>query len=399
MGETDEFKVGLLGQFGSGNIGNDGSLQAMRDFLLEAAPSAELLCICSGPERIEHSLGLKSTSISVDDSIDDSGRFAAGLRRKFANLRYAFATSRRLDLIVIPGTGILDDFRERPFGWPYCLLRWCAAARIAGTPVALVSVGAGPATNWLSRLFFLFAARCARYRTYRDAGSIEFMQRLGCRAHDGEFPDLAFRLRTPAATPRPASARFCVGLGVMAYSGWSKDGDDEQRIGGTYAAKIEELTRRLVLDNVDVRLLTGGVEDEALVRMVLNACENVKRPADAGVVIANPIGSLDELMLEIAKTNVVVASRYHNIVCALKMARPAISLSYAPKNDALLIDAQLSSFRHHVESFDVDAVANQIDVIRRDPFAWGAGIREALEAHRRLQAKQDGMLALRFLPT
>src|SRR5690606_30553001 len=113
----------------SGNIGNDGSLQAMRDFLLEAAPGATLLCICSGPEKVARSLKLASTSISVADPDDGARRFAAGLRRKFANLRYAFATARRLDLIVIPGTGILDDFKERPFGWPYCLLRWCAAAR------------------------------------------------------------------------------------------------------------------------------------------------------------------------------------------------------------------------------------------------------------------------------
>ena len=34
-------KIGLLGQFGSGNSGNDGSLEAMVRFLREARPEAE----------------------------------------------------------------------------------------------------------------------------------------------------------------------------------------------------------------------------------------------------------------------------------------------------------------------------------------------------------------------
>lgn len=185
----------------------------------------------------------------------------------------------------------------------------------------------------------------------------------------------------------------------MAYSGWLKGARDQQQIRETYVAKILALTRQLVLDGVDVRLLIGGAEDEAVVRTVLDAYESITRPPGSGVIIANPIGSLDELMREIAKTDVVVASRYHNIVCALKMVRPAISLGYAPKNDALLSTARLSEFCHHVELFSVDNVVDQINVIRRDPSAWTTGIHLALKAHCRLHKTQDSALALRFFPT
>lgn len=45
-------KIGLFGQFGSGNTGNDGSLEAMLHVLNRISPNAQLVCICSDPEII-----------------------------------------------------------------------------------------------------------------------------------------------------------------------------------------------------------------------------------------------------------------------------------------------------------------------------------------------------------
>jgi polysaccharide pyruvyl transferase WcaK-like protein len=68
-------------------------------------------------------------------------------------------------------------------------------------------------------------------------------------------------------------------------------------------------------------------------------------------------------MRQMQETDVVVATRYHNIVCALKLAKPTISLGYSKKNDVLMAQAGLGTYCHHVESFEVDQLIEQFEMI------------------------------------
>ena len=49
-------------------------------------------------------------------------------------------------------------------------------------------------------------------------------------------------------------------------------------------------------------------------------------------------------MHQMAETRIVVATRFHNVVCALKMKKPTISIGYASKNDVLLAEMGLAEF-------------------------------------------------------
>ena len=55
----------------------------------------------------------------------------------------------------------------------------------------------------------------------------------------------------------------------------------------------------------------------------------------------------------------MVATRYHNILCALKLAKPTVSIGYATKCDVLMADMGLSSFCQPVKSFDVARLIEQ----------------------------------------
>ena len=76
--------------------------------------------------------------------------------------------------------------------------------------------------------------------------------------------------------------------------------------------------------------------------------------------------SLHDVMAQIAWTDIVVATRYHNVVCALQMGRPVISLGYATKNDALLAATGLGEYCHHVETFDLEVLKQQIETMLAD---------------------------------
>jgi polysaccharide pyruvyl transferase WcaK-like protein len=56
----------------------------------------------------------------------------------------------------------------------------------------------------------------------------------------------------------------------------------------------------------------------------------------------------------------MVASRYHNLLAAVIAGIPVISLSYGPKNGALLEDLGAPPWDHEIDEFDVEDVIAQM---------------------------------------
>jgi polysaccharide pyruvyl transferase WcaK-like protein len=104
-------KIGIFGNFGGGNLGNEGSLEAMMGLLaaIKAGCRADLpLPFASLPVGI--ALQLCPIMPRAASSI------AAKLKGRFQDLQLAFNGTRGIDVMIIPGTGILDDFGESPQG-------------------------------------------------------------------------------------------------------------------------------------------------------------------------------------------------------------------------------------------------------------------------------------------
>lgn len=397
-------KIALLGQFGSGNIGNDGSLKAMIEYLREYVPDAELLCICSRPEIIEKTLRLPAVSISKSNVAPIAGNpFRTKVSRYLRtakNMKYAFNHAKGCDLIIIPGTGILDDFKELPSGWPFCLLRWSAAARLSRTPLLFVSVGAGPIDNWLSRQLFTNAARGAAYISYRDQTSLKYMSDHGFSRNDSVYPDIVFRLGSHDQIIQKATTKEkpCVGLGIMNYSGWSKkDGTRNNQLADRYLSEITNLARLLVSSGSRVKLLTGGMEDRETVERLLEASRYWPDCEGEHELSANEINSLDDLRNEIAETDIVVASRYHNIVCSLAMAKPTISLAYSSKNDAIMLDFGLGEYSCSIDDFVAHDVYDMIMAAHAKSSQIAIQSSLALRNYRRRLTIQDQRIAKSYL--
>ena len=63
--------------------------------------------------------------------------------------------------------------------------------------------------------------------------------------------------------------------------------------------------------------------------------------------------------MAMAPAGTVVATRFHNVMCALKLGKPVISIGYAPKNVALMTDMELSEFCQNASTLDVDLLTKQ----------------------------------------
>ncbi|MEY9585658.1 polysaccharide pyruvyl transferase WcaK-like protein [Sinorhizobium fredii] len=74
--------------------------------------------------------------------------------------------------------------------------------------------------------------------------------------------------------------------------------------------------------------------------------------SDAKRLSYEPVHSLHDVLSQVARTDLVVVPRFHNVVAALRAGKLVISLSYAAKNDLLLGKMGLGDYCQHVDSFD-----------------------------------------------
>lgn len=354
-------RVALFGGFGIGNFGNDASLEAVLNFLRAERPDVKISSICSEPAAVSAKYGVPA--IPTMRKLPGPWRLIDTLLLRqpsaWSNWLNRLDAVRGCDVIVVAGTGVFDDFRDTPLGWPSRLLLWCLAARLRGVRVAFLSVGGGPILNPVSRLLMKSAAQLAQHRSYRDADSLEYMGSIGVDTGDSMvLPDLAFLLPAVADPPRPADAPLTVGVGVMNYRGWR----DSDAVFDSYVATHARLIEWLEWRGYKARIVIGQAPTD------LKAVRAIEQRLGRPLIGAREesMSSFQDAMQAIAETDIVVASRYHVQIAALKMRRPLISLSYAPKNDALLQAAGLDEFIQDVHEVDFDLLTRQIETLARE---------------------------------
>jgi polysaccharide pyruvyl transferase WcaK-like protein len=359
-------RIGLFGLLGSGNLGNDGSLEAVLDFLRSQHSDAVLAALCGGPEQVRQRYGITATPLHWYRGEYQTASGVTSIAMKgLGKIVDAFRTAswvRRQDVVIVPGMGVLEaTLPLRPWGFPYSLLLLCASGRLFGTKVALVSVGANVISERATRLLVKWAAGLATYRSYRDELSKDAMRQMGIdTSHDEVYPDLAFALTTPQEV---LSAVGTVGVGVMAYHGGNDDRGHADEIYLAYVAKMKTFVRWLVDTGRDVRLFTGDQVDEPVLAEIVADVRAQRPDLKPSRVAAASVSSLDELMRQMSAVDTVVATRYHNVLCALKLSKPTMSLGYAPKNDVLMADMGLAEFCQPVRDFDVDRLIEQFTAL------------------------------------
>ena len=203
---SDGTKVGFFGLLGSGNLGNDGSFEAVLTRIRRDHPNAVVDAMCMGPDRVSTQYGVPAIPLYWSTSKQAQmsrlrARLLWGLG-KFVDVWRTYSWVRRHDLVVVAGAGVLENsLPMRATGVPYAMFLLCASGRLARTTVALVSVGATAIKPRPTRLLRNGAAHLASYRSYRDRVSWDVMQRSGTFAkHDPVYTDLVFSFPAPPST-------------------------------------------------------------------------------------------------------------------------------------------------------------------------------------------------------
>ena len=398
-------RVGLFGLLGQGNLGNDGSMEAVLAYLRAEHPEAVLDSLCSEPDLLTARYGIPAARLRwyQPDRQPPPGLMSIARRGLGLSLGIgidAVRTAswvRRHQAVIVPGMGVLETtVPMRPWKTPYSMFLLCASGWLFGTKVALVSVGANVTDHRITRRLITTAVRLARYRSYRDTVSRDAMQRMGVdTSGDAVYPDVAYALPAPSGACRVAGS---VGIGVMDYSGGNDDLDQAAGLRANYLDQMKRFARWLVDNGRPVRLFTSDTADEPVVQEIAADVRAHRPDLGPSWVVAEPAPSITELMEQIAPVDTVVATRYHNVLYALLLAKPTLALGYAAKHQHLMEEAGLPGFCLPCKSLDVTQMIERFTELESRSVQLAQTIAERNAAKVRLVDRQLAEMSAVLFP-
>lgn len=355
-------RIALFGHFGMGNFGNESTLQAILQRIRGEYPNADISCICTGPEEVRADYDIAATPMTfvvvkpwrTDNPILRLLRkLTVGITSECYRWFKGIKILRKTDVFIVPGTGLLTDAYSLE-GWgPLSTFKWTVIAKLCRCRVMFVSVGAGPLYSRAGQFLVRAVLTLADFRSFRDLTTLEHVRRIGVPAQEtAVYPDLAFSLQMPIRTTPAsrASRRPIVALGLMEYAGRYSIDRPTQRIYMAYMNALVEFAKWLLAHDYDIRLIYGDIQDKPVTqefRALLNDCAATY---DATRIIDEPIVSVDNLLAQLAASDLVVATRFHNVLLALLVDKPVLAITFHHKCVSLMRQMGLSEYSQDINT-------------------------------------------------
>lgn len=376
LGPNAHMRISFYGNFGAGNLGNECSLQAIIEKVLQYEPGARLLCFCTNPQDVQarHRIAALPSAVARTGS-RGKGHLTRFLRIVFrwiplelAQWVRSIGPLSRTDVLIIAGTGIVSDYLTGPLGWPYDFFRLSVLAGILRTKVVFLSVGVGPIHHPVSRWLIKRSLGIASFRSYRDQASRDYVEKIGFdTSRDFVYPDVVFGLSQGNLAPRTAvnGERRIIGLGLKDYYGSPKSPDAESH--RQYLHTIAEFISWLHAHGYNVRLLIGDMQyDNPVVSEFVGLLKQLGIATQEPLLMVEPARAVGDVLRQIADTEAVISARYHNLIMALIQGKPVIALSDHAKLDSLVSDFGLARYRLPLANLQAETLIDRFKELESD---------------------------------
>lgn len=354
-GAASAQRIGLVGAFGVGNLGNDETARVMLALVRSQDPTALVTAISRTTTETERSVGIPAISIFAPGAGTGGGVLVRALR-KLRDFRYLLRVVPEFDTIIVPGSGLLQsDGGRLPTGDLSWVLALSLACRVRRVRLAWFAVGGSRRLRWLPTICARIAAQQAAYLSFRDEPTASSLG-ARVRARAKVVPDLVFSrpLEDDAAFPPEPT----VSVAVMDYNPAAEGGR------GTYVRRMAQVVEGLLDAGCSVRLVLGDVADHApadeVAELVATRRHDGLRPE------VEPAGTLGELIGRVRGCDVVVSTRFHVLIAAAIAGRPMVAISHADKDDALLEQLGLQHYLLDADDFRPERVIELVADARRD---------------------------------
>jgi polysaccharide pyruvyl transferase WcaK-like protein len=410
--------IGLFGPYGKGNLGNEATLSAAIQNLQRHSPGSALCSFSLDPHDTRTRHGIAAYPINRFQPAATTRVHASGgngqlnrwdWKRRLKRLPFLYgplkailgpwlelaflAHSRRqlkgVDLLLIAGTGIVEDDWGGPMGFPYILFKWSLLARLTRTKVAFLSVGAGPIQHSSSRLLLKQTLARAVFRSFRDQASKALVERIGVKGRNQVYPDLAFSLRLSKDRRDSLKCSRTVVLNGLPFRrpGWWEKPDPD-----AYQRYLDVMTRFaewLVQQGYVVRLVPTQLRMDPVFIQDLHEKFVAEVPKSLhNRLVIETASDLQQMIAQLAHGSLAITSRFHGLIFSFLLGIPALAVSYHDKMRELMKDFGLDKFCLDLPSLQLGVLTEKFKELAVDECAISKQIQQQVELNRRVLQRQ-----------
>lgn len=397
---TGNVRIGLLGMYASRNLGDMAIQTAVMRALRARRSDIEFVGLCQDPEDTVRTFGISAFASSGEGPLivpGSDGPVVVGARvpgpgavRRLAAIWRIHRQMRDLDMLLVSGSGQVDDFWGGPWAQPFRLLVWCAAARSQRKPVAVFGVGVDEVTTRLGAWFSVRALELAQLRMLRDGGSLDALRAMGFTSNADICPDPAFYLTgdESAESDNAAAALPFAVLSPISRRAWpgAEDASYDAYL-STLAAVGDELQRQAI----EVRFVCSQTKMDPPV--VDRVKERMRCNAVGARVVA--VKTVDEYLRAVGGACVLVGSRLHALILALVVGTPVVAISAVRKVRRQLTDIELPDHAFDLRSVRIPELLARVDeILRHQDSLRNQIVERTQEFRRQLEAGFDRLADL-----
>ena len=368
-------RIGLLGMFGSANLGDTAIQSAVMTELTRRCPDLEFVGISHDSYDVAATFGIPGFSARGKGHLVFPGDAPAerpnGRAGRLSSLRNIYRQAGALDVLLISGGGQLDDFWGGVLGQPFRLFAWCASCATQNRPVYAVAVGVDDLRSRFSHRLVSSALSFSELQMFRDEGSLRMIRGERKRSLQASVvPDPAFTLVPPTDSEAGENgSSILISPISMGAFGLVSRRDYE-----TYLVKLAELGDSLIADGFDVVFACSQTRmDVETTRDVVSGMKHRKE------VVLEEVANYEEFLEIARRAKVSIVSRLHGLIFSTVANCPAVAVAPARKVCQQMSDLDLEDY----------CIAMSADSIQKLPSVVYRAIENEGELKARLRRKTE----------
>jgi len=175
----------------------------------------------------------------------------------------------------------------------------------------------------------------------------------------------------------------------MDYYGKGSAHEYSEAIYQDYLEKTTNILAWLLDRKYTVRLLIGDSSyDRRIKGDVIKRLQERGSKYEKGQVIDEPVSSVEQLIAQLAEADMVIATRFHNILLALLLNKPVVALSYHEKIASLMAGVGMGEYCQNIDRLDVDLLLEQFLELEKNAGMVKSLIERKVEDYRKALDQQ-----------
>jgi polysaccharide pyruvyl transferase WcaK-like protein len=158
----------------------------------------------------------------------------------------------------------------------------------------------------------------------------------------------------------------------MEYAGKYSVAHPTDKIYSAYLDSLAMFAEWLLAREYEVRLLIGDLGDISAKKEFLHLLRDRISGCHEQQLIDEPIRSVEDLLAQIAETDLVVATRFHNVLLSLVCNKPVISIAFHHKCESLMSAMGLSEYCLNINDLKAEQLIEKFCDLERnsDEIKW-----------------------------